>query len=201
MRASIASILAIGLLAASCAAETSDEAGDELGSPATVSTSPVATSPVTTSPVNTSAADDAPVETSPEPTVPHGDQQDAPDPAEEESPVTTNLPKDSPETGTPITSVEPLPEGPLASAVADLADRLGVDDSVVTVVTQEEVTWPDQSLGCPQPDMRYAQVLVNGSLIVLDVGGTAYEYHSGGGRGPFYCANPTKPTSGGYGDV
>jgi len=100
-----------------------------------------------------------------------------------------------------MTTVEPHPSGPVAAAITDLATRLGVDESAVRLVSQEEVTWPDGSLGCPQPDMSYIQVLVNGSLIVLEVNGTSYEYHSGGGRGPFYCPNPTDPVSGDYGDV
>ncbi len=49
--------------------------------------------------------------------------------------------------------------------------------------------------------MSYTQVLVNGSLIVLEVNGANYEYHSGVGRDPFYCPNPTAPVSGDYGDV
>jgi len=81
----------------------------------------------------------------------------------------------------------------VVSAVADLADRLGVSSSSVAVVIVEEVMWPDGSIGCPQPGMSYTQALVSGSRIVLEVDGTSYEYHSGGGREPFYCPNPTPP--------
>ena len=86
-------------------------------------------------------------------------------------------------------------------AVTDLAERLGVDESAITVVSVAEVTWPDGSLGCPQPGMMYTQALVNGSLIVLDVDGTTYEYHAGADGRPFYCQDPTPPTTGDYGDV
>ncbi len=68
-------------------------------------------------------------------------------------------------------------------------------------MSQEDVTWPDGSLGCPQPGMRYTQALVSGSLIVLEANGLFYEYHSGGGGDPFYCALPTAPTTGEHGDT
>jgi hypothetical protein len=40
-------------------------------------------------------------------------------------------------------------------AVADLADRLGVEESIITVASVEEVTWSDGSLGCPEPGMMH----------------------------------------------
>ena len=79
---------------------------------------------------------------------------------------------------------------PLEQAKADLAERLGVPVDDVTVVSSEEVTWPDSSLGCPQPGMMYAQVLTEGSRILLSAGGRTYEYHSGGQRAPFLCETP-----------
>ena len=115
--------------------------------------------------------------------------------------MTTQPPKETSESPPPTKSVEPNLSGPVAAAIADLAARLGVDESAITLISQEEVTWPDRSLGCPQPDMSYIQVLVNGSLIILEVDGTTYEYHSGVGRDPFFCPDPTEPASGDYGDV
>ena len=196
MRTAIVWILAVGLLAASCASESSDESRIETEPASTVSTAPATTSPATTPSTATPPMADEANDPSAVSPVADDEPGETTEPAEEESPLTTNPPKNSPEPETPIAAAEPLPDGPVASAVADLADRLGIDPSAITVVAQEEVTWPDQSLGCPQPDMRYAQVLVNGSLIILHVDGTAYEYHSGDGRGPFYCANPTKPAAG-----
>jgi hypothetical protein len=77
--------------------------------------------------------------------------------------------------------------------VADLAGRLGVDPGEVRVVSVEEVTWPDGSLGCPQPGMMYPQVLTDGTRIALEAGGKRYEYHAGGPRGPFLCEDPQHP--------
>ena len=72
-------------------------------------------------------------------------------------------------------------------ARADLAGRLDVPVQEVTVVERVEKTWPDGSLGCPQPGMNYTQALVEGSLLVLEVDGKRYNYHAGGGRGYFLC--------------
>lgn len=67
-------------------------------------------------------------------------------------------------------------------AVAHLAQQLGISPDAITVVTIEEVTWPDASLGCPQPGMMYAQVLTPGYRLVLEAAGKTYEYHAGRGR-------------------
>jgi hypothetical protein len=79
---------------------------------------------------------------------------------------------------------------PLEQAKTDLADRVGVPVDQITVVSSEEVTWPDSSLGCPEPGMMYAQVLTAGTRIVLSAGGRQYSYHSSSRRAPFLCENP-----------
>jgi len=79
----------------------------------------------------------------------------------------------------------------VALASADLAERLTVTLDEIAVVSAESVVWPDGSLGCPVPDMRYTQVQVDGAKIVLSVDGGLYNYHSGGNRSPFLCI-PTK---------
>jgi len=94
------------------------------------------------------------------------------------------------------------PNPQVVTAMTDLVARLGVAPDAIEVVLIEEVTWPDGSVGCPQPGMRYTQALVNGSRIVLRVGGIDYQYNSGGARGPFYCMDPSDPVTGGdYGDI
>ncbi len=69
----------------------------------------------------------------------------------------------------------------------DLASRLAISIAEISLISFEEVTWPDGSLGCPHPDMKYTQVPVDGSRIILAVKDRRYEYHSGGGRAPFLC--------------
>jgi hypothetical protein len=83
------------------------------------------------------------------------------------------------------------------TAIADLVDRIGVDASDITVVRSEAVTWRDSSIGCPQKGMAYADVLVDGWLVVLEAGGVEYEYHAGSsatGAGALsYCESPQPP--------
>ena len=90
-------------------------------------------------------------------------------------------------------------DGPLAELVAaaaeDLADRLSVPIGDVVVVSAESVVWPDGSIGCPIPGMRYTQVQVEGTKIVLSVNRGTYNYHSGGSRDLFLCV-PTKAAPG-----
>ena len=112
----------------------------------------------------------------------------------------------TPEEPTPMTNT-PVPgesNALVQKAKQDLAARLNIEIAAIELVRFDEVTWRDGSLGCPQPGMAYTQALVNGSLIVLRAGGAQYEYHSGGGRDPFYCANPDPPLpsdAGGSGDT
>jgi hypothetical protein len=95
--------------------------------------------------------------------------------------------------------VAPLPGtvepgmGPLIEmAREDLAGRLSISADEIEVLEAKAVVWPDASLGCPQPGMRYRQVPMDGALIRLLVEGKVYEYHSGGGRDPFLCEQPLK---------
>lgn len=92
--------------------------------------------------------------------------------------------------GSTTTDASPEQNPLVTQAIADLAARLGVDQSEVAVVSVEEVEWPDASLGCPDPKKSYAQVLVDGYDIVLSESGVEYHYHSGRGSAPFYCAIP-----------
>jgi hypothetical protein len=82
----------------------------------------------------------------------------------------------------------------VALAVADLSERLAVPESEIEVVSAQPVTWPDSSLGCPEPGMQYAQVLTDGALIELESAGTSYSYHMGGSTYvPFLCETPVLP--------
>lgn len=68
------------------------------------------------------------------------------------------------------------------AAKRDLAQRLGIKEQTIELVGQvEEVTWPDASLGCPEPGKMYAQVLTPGHKLTLRSGGKLYEYHAAKG--------------------
>ena len=89
---------------------------------------------------------------------------------------------------TRASSVANLERNPLVrQAIEDLAQRESISPDAVEVVSVEEVVWPDTSMGCPHPDMRYAQVLQDGMRIILRADGREYAYHSGGQRAPFLC--------------
>jgi hypothetical protein len=80
----------------------------------------------------------------------------------------------------------------IEKAKEDLAQRLSIAITQIEFVEAKEVVWPDASMGCPQPGMAYIQVPQDGAMIVLQVEGKAYEYHSGGNRGLFLCEKSTK---------
>lgn len=102
----------------------------------------------------------------------------------------------------PPTSAEPTVPGPspdrsaelegqIEIAIGKLAARLDVSEDAIEVVSAEAVTWGDASLGCPQPGMRYAQVITDGVKIVLAHDGVEYPFHAGGERpDPFLCEQP-----------
>jgi len=76
------------------------------------------------------------------------------------------------------------PTGPATDAAgrarADLAARLGTTADKITVDSVAEQTWSDASLGLPEPDMMYAQVVTSGHVVTLSLGGRSYVYHVAG---------------------
>lgn len=83
---------------------------------------------------------------------------------------------------------EILRSNPLVQqAINDLARRESISPAHIELVSFEEVVWPDSSLGCPHPGMRYRQVPEDGAKIVLRFSGGERVYHSGGSRPPFWC--------------
>jgi hypothetical protein len=119
----------------------------------------------------------------------------------------TTPPASTPASGAPTTPGSPgsdasvpgtLPPGgsDVERAIADAARRSGVDPGDVDVVSDDEVTWRDSSAGCPQKGMQYLQVITDGRRIVLVVGARRFEYHSGGSRDLFFCADPQPPLEG-----
>jgi len=107
---------------------------------------------------------------------------------------TTSTTTESEDSTMPTTEPEQLPI--VAPARLDLAERLGVDPEELEVVSAEEVTWPDGSLGCPEPGMSYTQSLVDGSKVVLGHDDRVYVYHAGDDAQPFLC--PSEDRDGGH---
>jgi hypothetical protein len=71
-------------------------------------------------------------------------------------------------------------DDPAEKAKAVLASRLGVSADQIAVDSVQEHTWSDTSLGLPEPDMMYAQVLTDGHIVTLSHGGRTYVYHVAG---------------------
>jgi hypothetical protein len=78
-----------------------------------------------------------------------------------------------------ITPQRELEFGPqLVAARADLARRLGLRDSEIRFLASEGRTFPDASLGCPEPGQMYAQSQVNGWVLTFGVRDRTYTYHT-----------------------
>jgi hypothetical protein len=72
-------------------------------------------------------------------------------------------------------------------ALADAAKRTGLGPGDLKVLSAEAVTWPDGSLGCPQPGMMYTQALVPGYRVRIEAAGQVLDYHAGRRGSPTLC--------------
>ena len=73
------------------------------------------------------------------------------------------------------------------AALADAARRTGAKQSDLKVLSAEAVTWPDGSMGCPQPGMMYTQALVPGYRVRIEADGQVLDYHAGRSGRPGLC--------------
>ena len=101
-------------------------------------------------------------------------------------PVTVDLSQITPQIGnSDALATMPAPRVPdeLVALVArvsqDLAKRLQIDVSEVTLVSATEMQWRDSSLGCPEPGMMYMTVITPGYRLVLRANEQLFEYHTG----------------------
>ena len=78
-------------------------------------------------------------------------------------------------------------------ARVNLAQRLGIEPEAVGVQGIEETEFADASLGVPEPDKLYAQVVTPGYVIELAVEGQVYEYHASDERLVFAPQEGGKP--------
>lgn len=94
--------------------------------------------------------------------------------------------------GTPATFAGAglAPDELLSRVRTDAAAQAGVDVERVQVGEVVEVTWGDSSLGCPQPDMFYAQVITPGYRIVVQIDGQTREYHTNSSSRFVRCLTP-----------
>jgi len=84
-------------------------------------------------------------------------------------------------------AVRNAPADMIEAALDDAANRSTTARADIKVVSAEPVTWPDGSLGCPQPGMVYTQALVPGFRIVLQAGEQVLTYHASSRGKPVFC--------------
>ena len=80
---------------------------------------------------------------------------------------------------------EPVPAEaiPLVQAARDdLVARLAISPESIEVRSVAAPNWPDSSLGCPEPERFYSQVVTAGYRILLAANETEYPYHSNQSR-------------------
>lgn len=71
----------------------------------------------------------------------------------------------------------------------DLAARLSMDISAITVVSVVAQEWRDSSLGCPAPGMAYLTVITPGYQVVMEAGGESYTYHTDMNQNYVFCVD------------
>lgn len=71
-------------------------------------------------------------------------------------------------------------------AIEVLAAELNIPQNTITIDTVKAVDWRDSSIGCPQPDRSYLQVITPGHRITLRVDGAFHFVHEANGRA-FVC--------------
>ena len=91
---------------------------------------------------------------------------------------------------TPAASWPAEADTAVRAALQDVAARLQVQSNAVQVISVSATDWPDTSLGCPQPGMFYAQMIVQGYTITLAAGDQRVEYHADKKGRVVTCRNP-----------
>lgn len=66
----------------------------------------------------------------------------------------------------------------IEAARADAAQRTGLAAEALEVRSAEAVVWPDGSLGCARPGVRYTMALVSGYRIQIQAGEQLLDYHA-----------------------
>ncbi len=94
----------------------------------------------------------------------------------------------------PADAASPAPlQAVVDRARAQAAEEAGAVAAQLTVVAAQAVTWPDGSLGCPQPGVMYTQALVPGYRVVLALGQRQWVFHANA-RGSLVRCPPDRAT-------
>jgi len=144
-------------------------------------------STLTTAPPTTAPATSVPATTLPSTTVPA-----TPAVATTVAPNTTSAANTS--STTPASTSSALPDEvkkPFEAASNDLAKRTNLSLQNIQMLGYNREDFSDSSLGCPQPNVRYLQVITPGYQIQLAAGGQQYDYRTNlTGTRVTLCTNP-----------
>lgn len=97
-------------------------------------------------------------------------------------PLGTASPLPGPSTGPQI----PVPEARWG-AILEVLTQKGVKTDSVEVVSSKLVEWPDGSLGCPQPQTQYQDVITEGMQVIVSADGATYDFRFGPSDHPLLC--------------
>lgn len=87
-----------------------------------------------------------------------------------------------------VPSTPPAELTDLITAIArDLSRQSDTPMDEIAFISTEPVSWPDTSLGCPAPDLFYAEVITEGYLVTMAINGRPFEYHTDGGANFVLC--------------
>jgi hypothetical protein len=100
------------------------------------------------------------------------------------------LPERSPTSTLPSIVDDSVPVELINELQHDAGTRTGVDASAIVVVQARVVSWPDGSLGCPEPGVVYTQAIVPGYWVVLEAAGEQLDYRVGSRDSFVICENP-----------
>jgi hypothetical protein len=87
---------------------------------------------------------------------------------------TTEPPTPTPEVFNPL----PPEQRAFEAAREVLAGQLGLDPLAIRLVETTPVDWPDACLGLPVAGESCAQVVTSGFRVVVETGGTSYEFRT-----------------------
>lgn len=91
------------------------------------------------------------------------------------------------DTSGPVPTYSPELASIIQVAKEDVAHRTGLDQGAIRLGSAESVTWLDGSLGCPQPDVMYTQMLVPGYRVRIEAADQSWVYHAAKSGAPVLC--------------
>ena len=104
-----------------------------------------------------------------------------------------------PPTATTAPTATSNPPPAAEKAKQALAQQLGADPAQLQLVALDPVTWPDGSLGCPEPGKLYTQAIVSGFRAVFVHNGQQREVHTNqDGSLVVFCVSTTRPATSTY---